>query len=50
MDGADAEAIVLNDLYKFQETIFPTREELGALPSWKKILMGSSIKRDARTL
>ncbi|NUM53495.1 MAG: hypothetical protein HUU46_07615 [Candidatus Hydrogenedentes bacterium] len=48
--GTDAEAIVLNELYKLQETIFPTREELGALPSWKKILKGSSIKSDARTL
>lgn len=48
--GTDAEAFVLNELYKFQETIFPTREELEALPSWKKILKGAPIKSDAWTL
>ena len=47
--GTDAEGLVLNKLYSFQETVFPTHEELQALPSWKSILRNVPTKFDRKT-
>lgn len=43
--GTDAEGLVLNEFYKFQATILPTREELEALPTWKSTLRDNTRAR-----